>query len=200
MTSVFLGVEDRLSEAVGKKILHHTLGNGLSIRTMNGQGFGYLAMKIKSFAEISNRYPVLVLTDLDHKDCAPSLRSKWLKDVTVPKKMVFRVAVREIEAWLLADRDGIARFLGVSRARVPGNVEQISQPKEALLALARGARRELREDLLPRKGSQAVQGLGYNLRMGQFVGEHWNIDQARMGSDSLDRAIKRICSLRELFE
>jgi len=32
---------------------------------------------------------------------------------------LFRVAVREVEAWLLAHREGIARFLGISEHLVP---------------------------------------------------------------------------------
>ncbi len=55
--------------------------------------------------------------------------------------MCFRVAVREVEAWLLADREQIARFLSIARSRVPQSPETLDNPKQRLVELARHSRR-----------------------------------------------------------
>ena len=85
-------------------------------------------------------------------DCAPLLRNSWLPQVA--PGLCFRVAVRAVEAWLLADAEHIADFLGVARSRVPSNPETLDDPKAAMVALGRTSRRrDIREDMVPRDGS-----------------------------------------------
>ena len=98
----------------------------------------------------------------------------------------------------MADRQGFANFLGVSVSRIDQDVEQIAHPKERLLSLAASARKELRSDLLPRKGARSGQGLGYNLRLCEFVQKHWNVGRAIANADSLARAVRDIARLEQL--
>ena len=108
--------------------------------------------------------------------------------------MCFRVAVREIEAWLLADRTRIAKFLSVDSRNVPLNVEALPDPKRTVLQLAGLSRqRSLREDMLPRPGSGRDVGPAYNSRLIEFVTDRqrgWRPDVAAQASESLRRCLR----------
>ena len=55
---------------------------------------------ISSFNERARFCPMIVLVDLNSNyNCAPELKMKWLPKPS--QYICFRVAVREIEAWLL---------------------------------------------------------------------------------------------------
>lgn len=200
MSTLFLGVEDELSAAVGKAILRHAVTPNAEIKVLGKKGNGYLKASLGNFMELAGRYIVLVMTDLDNKECAPTLRADWMRNRHLPERMSIRVAVKEVEAWLMADRESFANYLGVSAGKVPRDVENVQDPKEKLLLIAAKGKREIRDDLLPRVGARVVQGLGYNARLCQFVEEHWNIDSAAAQSDSLNRAIRSASTLREFLE
>jgi hypothetical protein len=111
--------------------------------------------------------------------------------------LVFRVAVREIESWLPADREGFADFLGIGSDLIPLQPDQIPDPKQTLVKLARRSRRRtLRESIVPRRGSTAVQGPDYNGCLGDFVRGHWNRNAAAERSPSLDRTWTRLMAFK----
>ena len=72
----------------------------------------------------SRNHPYIILMDLGREcECAPQLVAPWgLPDVP-PTNLLLRVAVRAVDAWLPADRESIASFLGVSEDRVPARPE-----------------------------------------------------------------------------
>lgn len=193
--SIGIATEDELSEAVVEKILNSTLVDFNIVWKRRKRGFGYLKKNIRKFNEVAKSYPVLLLTDLDNALCASELTSSWL---TIPKSpnFLFRVAVREVEAWLLADREAIAQFLNVSSSICPDSPDNLTDPKQALLNLAKKSKtREIKQDLLSAKGSLSPVGLGYNARLSDFVWKHWDVNRAVVRSASLDRAWKRACAL-----
>lgn len=110
--------------------------------------------------------------------------------------MVFRVAVRAIEAWLLADRERIAAYLGVSLHSVPALPDALADPKQALVNLARKSRRRaIRDELVPREGSGRQVGPAYSSRLQDFVlhpADGWRPEVAAGNSDSLARCIRAI--------
>ena len=115
---VNLAVEDDLSEVVLRTMLHKS-GRQYAVCFCYGRsGFGYLKRKIVGFNNAAKGTPFLVLTDLDKKECAPLLIQEWLQ---VPKhpNLLFRIAVRSVESWLLADRTSFASYLGVQRNSIP---------------------------------------------------------------------------------
>jgi hypothetical protein len=187
-----VATEDQLSEAVARRLVAEARDTKDEIRCVRKGGAGYLKGTLRKFAEAAQRCPVLVLTDLDRVGCAPALVTNWAEGIRMPPRLVFRVAVREIETWLLADREAVARFLGVSTMRIERNPETIPDPKRYLLALAEKSPRQLRNDLLPTKGAAASQGFGYNARLCEFVESGWSPDRAAESSSSLRRAIERI--------
>jgi hypothetical protein len=104
--------------------------------------------------------------------------------------LLFRVAVQEVEAWLLADRSAFATFLGISRDLIPDNAEQVDNPKEFVVSLARRSRkRDVRESLVPREGSTARVGRDYNGRLVSFVNADWQAVEAQKRSPSLKRTM-----------
>ena len=161
-------------------------------KKLSGRGYGYLKRNIFGFNDASKGMPYLILTDLDTRECAPLMIREWLP-VARNHNLIFRIAVREVESWLLADRFGFAKFLGIARDKLPKNPDDLSDPKAHLINLARISRkRDLREDILPRIRSTAKQGPAYNERLVSFVREAWNPSKARQLSSSLERTLKAL--------
>ncbi|SFM25461.1 hypothetical protein SAMN05421721_101170 [Ectothiorhodospira mobilis] len=140
--------------------------------------------------------PVLLLTDLDRKECAPSLIGEWLGQQAMPDGLLFRVAVREIEAWLLADKQNFASFAHIPFAKLPEAPEGLDDPKQTLLNLVkRHSPTSLKRDLVADHGHGPRQGLAYNERLSQFVHGCWDLEEASMRADSLARTRRRIGEL-----
>jgi hypothetical protein len=136
--------------------------------------------------------PWLVVRDLNSDaECAPELREKLLPEPA--EYMYLRIAVRSIEAWLFADRDGIARYLRISKALVPRDTEALEKPKRTLVNLARRSRkRAIREDMVPAEGVSAEVGPGYTARVIEFSTYHWNPEVAAAHADSLKRCFNAL--------
>lgn len=194
MIPIALATEDRLSEAVGLRLLREASQRFVADPLLRKGGAGYLKSKMNNWQEIAVRRPVLLLTDLDRTSCAPALVANWCGATKLPKNLLLRVAVREVESWILADHEGFAAWSGVKK-RIVGNPDELPDPKRALLELARHARREIREDLVPAKAAIASQGLGYNAQLCAFVEAGWNPARASKRSPSLSRARVRLAEL-----
>ena len=74
---------------------------------------------MRQFCEIARYQPVLVITDLDRVACAATLIRGWTANDTLPVTLLLRVAVREVEAWLLADHDAMRTLLQRPRQILP---------------------------------------------------------------------------------
>lgn len=113
------------------------------------------------------------------------------------KKCFFRFAVVEIESWILGHRIALANFLGVPLSRIPQNTDQIHDPKQYLISLARRSRKsDIRRDLVPRSNGTASIGPAYNSRLGNFINDKWDPIIAQRESDSLRRAINRFRGIK----
>ena len=186
-------VEGVLDEVVLRRLAEHL---GISIGPVFGKsGKPYLRDKMAGYNQAARFSPWIVLVDLDDDECAPSLCTEWLP---VPAEhMCFRVAVREIESWLLADRPRIATFLGVPARRVPSAVDDLNDPKRTLIDLARVSRRRaIREDMVPRPGSGVSIGPAYTSRMMEVIDvggqDRWRPEFAAQASPSLSRCISAL--------
>lgn len=189
-----LGIEDELSECVARRLL--TMHEKFHAGTAYGRtGFGYLRKTAKGWNAAAKSQPFFLLTDLDSAyPCPSALVADWLGgEANKHQNLIFRVAVREVEAWLLADAEGFAAFFGLSVRHVPAVPEGLPDPKAALIELARRARsKELRLRIVPRAGSTAVQGREYNSCLCEFVRSGWSPERASHRSLSLARAIQRL--------
>ena len=194
-----IAVEDNLSEAVAKKILEECQGRYAVGFCYGKSGVGYLRKNIGGFNNAAKGTPYLIMTDLDEASCPPELADDWLKSTKHPNLM-FWVAVREVEAWILADRMGFSRFLGIRKALIPESVEDISSPKEFLISLARrSSKPSIRKDIVPRDQSSAKIGPDYNGRLVSFVLSTWDIQAASSVSASLRRAVDRAGAFRQVW-
>lgn len=151
-----------------------------------------LRQRLNGYNQAANHRPWAVLVDLDlDADCAPPFRTSWLPAPS--RYMCFRVAVREVESWLIADQQHIARFLGVAVSRIPVMPETLDHPKETMVDLARQSRkREIREDMVPRPGSGRAVGPAYTSRLIEFASDQvngWRPDIAASNSESLRRCL-----------
>jgi len=191
MIYITLIFEDDLSEAVMTKILMQFSGKYEIHQSYSGNGFGYLKTNIKGFNQASVVNPHFMLTDLDNYECPVALKADWI-DFELKTNFIFRIAVREVESWILADRSGFAKFLNISLSNLPLNPDLEADPKNTLIQLAkRTKRREVREDIVP-VNRNAVIGPNYNGCLTEFVYNNWSIDNALKQSESLKRAYERL--------
>lgn len=192
MQSIAVVVEDELSGAIMCRLIAATGRNFVIDRMINTRGHGQIKSGIGKFRTSSYALPHVVLTDLDRYPCPPALLNNW-GATDLPPQLLFRIAVREVEAWLLADREGIAEFLHVAVSKVPHMPEAEDDPKRTLINLARRSRkRRLAQELVPALGSSAPIGPLYNTRLSEFVNDRWNVDQAKLLADSLSRTLNRL--------
>ena len=105
---------------------------------------------------------------------------------------IFRIAIKEVESWLLADREGFAEFTGVSIVNIPQNPDLENDPKQTLINIARRSRkREIREDIVPINDNAQI-GPNYNDCLMKYVLKYWDISRASSQSESLRRAIQSL--------
>ncbi len=185
-------VEGNLDQAVLRRVVGEL---GAILGPVHGRrGKRYLREKLQGFNHAAQFAPWIVMVDLDEDaDCAPALRDQWLPQPTTG--MLFRVAVREVEAWLFGDPERLSRFLNVSRARIPTQPEGIVHAKRAMVDLGRiSRRREIREDLVPRASSGGSVGPGYSSRLAEFVLDPngWRPEVAACICNSLKRFTERL--------
>lgn len=203
----FSFVEDEPSAEVLRKLVEaHNASAGYR-RILFREGYPRV---VRGYGQIKKRAPnllkmarseiyTLVLTDLDREDCAPTLIRDWFRiptcqPIKLPCQLSFRVAVREVEAWLMADRDMFARFLQIPVANFPRSPDDLGDPKQELLGIIRRkGHRRWQQDMLP--SATAHVGPRYNERICRYVADKWKPARAASNSPSLRRAIKALARL-----
>lgn len=182
-------VEDALSEEVARRLLAEVDYRGEAIfRVMRGNA--KIREGLNKFIGASRFSPHVVLTDLDQYPCPPALLDAWGIN-RLPPTMLLRIAVREVESWLMADRDAISDFLHVAKEKVPSEPDAEIDTKKCLFGIVRRSRkRRLKADILPTSGSHI--GPLYNEHFCRFVREVWCIEKAMENSFSLARSVRRL--------
>ncbi|MGB9746181.1 MAG: DUF4276 family protein [Bacteroidales bacterium] len=189
MMEVQLVVEDKLQDAVLKCILQKFQPQIVLRPTAGLRGIEYIKGKIDGYHRASKFCPYIVLVDLDKEECAPDLIRKWLKSPKI-NSFYLRIAVSEVEAWLMADRKGFSKFLSIPIDLIPTDTETILNPKESLISWARKSRKKKIKGLIP-KGTSSI-GPEYNRLLSEFIFNYWNINEACKHNDSLRRTVERI--------
>jgi hypothetical protein len=184
-----LVVEDVLSEEVLRRLLRETK-RPFSLGAVYGKtGSGFIRARIDKYNQAARTSPFLILTDLDRTECPPSLIAEWFEH-EIHANLIFRVAVREVEAWLMADRRAFARLLGIAQNLVPAFPDRVKDPKQRLIALARKSpKARIKSAIVPEPGLTMPIGPGYNTTLAEFVRTRWSPEHARKCSNSLQRAI-----------
>lgn len=184
-------VEGPLDEAVLCRLIRYV--NARPGAIYGKQGKPHLLGRLRAYNQAARTSPWVVLIDLDQDaECAPPFLARHLPD-PMPY-MCCRLAVRSVEAWLLADGERLARFLDIPASRIPPNPETLLDPKQTLVDLARRSRqREIREDMVPRPQSGRRIGPAYTSRLIEFVNDAkkgWRPEIAAQHSDSLNRCLR----------
>lgn len=184
-----------MDEVVLRSLIHHVGAQPGGFYGKHGKQ--YLLKYMQAYVRAARLEPWVVLIDLDHDaDCPVPVRRNWLlrgaAHDPVPL-LCFRIAIREVEAWLLADRERIAEFLGVPARWVTRHPEALEDPKREIIGLvARSRVKRLKAEMLPRPGSFRDVGPAYNSRLIQFVmcsRNGWRPEVAAQSSESLRRAL-----------
>ncbi len=160
------------------------------------QGKNFIDKRLANWNAAAAHAPWLVLRDLDADAvCAGDLASRL-----PPNKsglMCFRIAVREIESWLLADQQACVDALGFRVVDLATAFDTRKDAKGLLLTAARRSRlRDIREGLVERlKSGTLVEGALYNTLLTNFMVEVWRPDVAEKNNDSLRKARQRLAEL-----
>ena len=148
------------------------------------------ATDLRRFNRAALFSPWLAVCDLDRDECAPARLKTYLPCPT--PGMCFRIAVRTSESWLMADRQAIADFLGVSMGLIPANPEDALRPKDLMIAVARRSRRRaIREGMVPTEGDSRRVGPEYTSMMAAYARDRWCPRRAAERAPSLQRALER---------
>ncbi len=159
-----------------------------------------LLKKLPGYNAASRHMHWLILLDLDQEaGGCPALYIRQCLDQERAGKFCLRIAVQALEAWLLADIEQLAAYLGVAAGNFPANPDAEPNPKHTLLEIVRRKCRKaaLRSDLLPRPGSGAKVGPAYPGRIQEFVRQSpWRPEAAAKRSDSLRRCLDALNNIK----
>jgi hypothetical protein len=203
-----LGVEDDLSEAVLRRLISELRAdcqvefaypphNRAGPRDLKS-GWGYLQSNLTAFALASKTIPHVVLVDLDDSECAPMKVKDWLSKIPKAHNLMLRIAVTEVESWLLADFDGLMEYLHVPNQVSSQSCETIRYPKEVIVAYASKSRLgEIKRDMCPLRERMGAVGPGYQSLMRSFARDVWNFEEASKASPSLSSAIAALAKFKK---
>lgn len=194
-----LAVEDALSEAVIRKIFDESRREYSVGFCLPKRGFGYLKNRINGLNSAAKGTPYFVLTDLDNDECPPQKIASWLGHGR-NNNLIFRIAVRSVESWVIADRKSFSQFIGIPIKLIPETPDLCGDPKRELLSLvSKSRKKEVKEAILPKKGSTARVGPDYNGMLTYYVNNYWQINEAKDYSPSLKSTILAIENFRPVY-
>ncbi|MBF2755018.1 MAG: hypothetical protein ISN29_07140 [Gammaproteobacteria bacterium AqS3] len=194
---VRLYTEDELTRVVMEKILQQ-MDRGYSVF---GFSYWYKHTVQKRVADLNHSAKgdvlYLVVTDQDTPGNCPAGAVENLGAPLAPN-LLYRFAVMEIEAWIMADRENFAEFLSVDIHSVPQLPDEVPKPREEIVAIAKKFRvKDIRTQLSPNPSNPASRvGLNYNKVLSGFVREQWNVHSAQKHSPSLKRTCQRLQTFR----
>lgn len=192
---VKVAVEGDTDEAVARRILE-TRGHAVA-GVFGRKGKGDLDKRLASYNAAARFEPWLVLRDLDRdEECAAALVRRLLPNPAGQIRL--RIAVRQAEAWLLADAKHLAAFLGIAALDVPLEPESLPDAKRTMVELARRSRkRDIKQDMVPRAGLSAAVGPAYVSRLIEFT-RQWQPSEAAARSPSLAACLRALDGLANL--
>jgi hypothetical protein len=151
-----------------------------------------LLSKLSGFNSAATFSPWLVIVDLNgDAECAPEFVRNHMPSPA--PQMLFRVAVRQAETWLMGDRERLAAYLRVSQSRIPFSPEDELDAKASMVNIARRSRdRTIRDDMVPTARSGRKTGANYAGRLIEFATREWRPEKAAECVDSLSRCLRRL--------
>ncbi len=163
-----------------------------SVTSANGKGA--IDNNIRKYWKAARVHPFVIFRDLDRdgEGCPVTLRAELVEHTPGESPdLLIRIVDQCIESWILADRQGVAEFCGVSPARVK---IPASHHKSYLLSMFREAKLK---DAVADVDNELDFGPAYELHVQRFMTTAWNAGRAADDSPSLRRALQRLRALRE---
>ncbi len=203
---VYIGGEDFVTKHIAKRLVKYCLPNvELEFEDLTFRDHGTRALeRINLMLNLAKKCPVVGIFDSDN-ECIIELLEKYMH---VNKNVDFAAinfAVDEAEAWLMADRIGLADYIDISVDMIP-----VCKPfnPEISSSIPYKTSLYILQEIAPYsnnpfiKSSLTCERPGkkpptYNSVWGDFIDNIWNIDKACINSESLLKSIKRI---RRMFE
>jgi hypothetical protein len=202
---VYIVGEDPVTYAIIRKVLAYCSNAFEILAELPARG-GQVKSKIPAFNKLAESYPVVLLMDLDNHDCAPQLQQRLIPSKN--RNFIFNIAVDEAEAWLMADREGFARYFKIALPDIPSSHPTKQGGRKALpeMKCAYKSSMFLTHELIMKSKEKefirqvaakagAAKGPEYNSCLLPFVENIWNIENARNNTDSLNRMIIRLQAL-----
>lgn len=205
--SVYISAEDPVTKAIVERLLEFSSPNFRVFKDVPARG-GEIKSKIKALNNLAKTKPVILLVDLDATACAPMLKRELLNGEEQSANFLINIAIDEGEAWLMADRKGFAKYIGVDETLIPQSsmqkmggmkkmIEMTFNVKSSWMlthTIANQSRyAELREQIST--SGEATKGKEYNSAILPFIKNKWNIQEAMNNSDSLVRMVNRLRNL-----
>jgi hypothetical protein len=196
--SVLVAVEGVTDEPVASRVVERA---GLTVdRTIVLDGHGNLDPRIPKWCQPSNRRPMFVVRDLDPSfgnPCPPALVTQLTGPPPLSATTVVRIAERELEAWLLADKEGVARYFHLRSNAIPQAPDTEPNPRQTLVNLCRSSTSSaIRRGMVPDpRGGRSV-GPEFTGLVIDFGSSSWSAERAEPVSPSLARALRALEVLR----
>ncbi len=197
---ISLLVEGIVDELVVRKIVGEI--GGYSIGPVYKYSQPIFRKKVQAYNNAARHFPWLAVMDMDRFNGCPGDLARAVLS-TPAKNMVFRIAVHEIESWIMADAKALSDFLKIDKRQVPDDTDSIEDAKQSLIGLARKSSSSIiREKLVPRQGSTSSVGSGYTACITELMEEHWSLSRSirECRSASLNSAYRRLELFRKNFQ
>ncbi len=191
---VLVAVEGETDKPFAERIV---IAAGLSVyKRIPFHGHGNLDKCMARWCQPSNRRAMLVVRDLDPNfghDCPPALVEHLAGPGPRSATTLVRIAERELESWLMADREGVARYFRLRAASIPVLPDHEPNPKRTLVNLCRSSTSSsVRRGMVPDPQGGREVGREFTGLIIGFGSTMWDVERARSASPSLDRAISSL--------
>lgn len=194
METIYIFAEDRPALAVLYRILQTIDSSKFQFQHFDLRGNSKLRKNINKYIELSKRNKVIILTDLDKKECPLILINQILNKKSTNDNLLFMVSIQEIEAWILADNINAGEFFKIDHHSVTIPTDSIENPKEYFMNLIkRQSPKEMQLNIIANDYYYtAKRSPNYNNTLEDFIKNFWNLDCAKSGSLSLKRCINKL--------
>lgn len=187
---VHIVVEGSSDEGAARRIVEYA---GLVVTDItSARGKSKLDPKIPKYFRAARTEAWVVFRDTDG-ECPVTLRSRLLDGLPENPLFSLRLAHTMTEAWLMADREGFARYFGTRITSVPLAPDEELHAKRTLLRLCLKSRiRVIREEVARDENQPAAL---YVHHLNSFALNHWDVGAAIHVSPSLRRAVTALQAL-----
>ena len=194
-------VEDEATRAVVLRLFDYLQRvSGVDMSLSQGHpvithGYGKLKEKaLRLWNASKSGIDCFFLTDLDNHPTPNQLGKSWFGIECLgqlPAHYIFRISIREIESWIMADVETFSRHLGVAAANFPDEMDSIPDPKLFLFNLIRSkCRRKRFLEMIPQPGQHV--GISYNPVLCDYIARLWRPESAARHSSSLARTLAKV--------